>query len=128
VINPLTGDSVPYQALLDTGADDTVFRESAAEFLGIDLAFATSRFARGATGETVRVRYSEVFLQLTGNGGEVLEWSAVVGFAPRIANYPLLGFAGFLQFFDMTFFGESEEVELIPNGLLPARTPSIVLP
>lgn len=37
-----------------------------------------------------------------------------------VGPYPVLGFAGFLQFFTATFRGDLEEVELIVNRLCAA--------
>jgi hypothetical protein len=34
-------------------------------------------------------------------------------------RYALLGFAGFLQYFTATFFGDLEEVELTVNAAYP---------
>jgi hypothetical protein len=128
VINPATLAARRYRAVLDTGADDTVFHENAARLLGINLAGATGGQAQGTTGTPVGLRYADVFLQLADPLGNVLEWRATVAFAPAAAAYPLLGFAGFLQYFDTTFFGELEEVELIPNALLPSHSPTRIGP
>lgn len=46
-------------------------------------------------------------------------WTAWVGFTSTPVRRALLGFAGFLQFFDATFYGHREEVELAVNGLYP---------
>ena len=59
---------------------------------------------------------------------DILEWRATVAFAPKRGTHPLLGFAGFLQFFDATFSGEHEEVTLTPNTLLPSHAPTTALP
>ena len=124
VINAQSGLSRTYHGLLDTGADDTVFEDETARALGIDLTNAPTGTAQAATGQIVTLRYAEVFLQLTNEDGEVLEWRATVAFAPKRGTHPLLGFAGFLQFFDTTFLGEAEEVTLTPNGLIPSQTPT----
>ena len=42
--------------------------------------------------------------------------SAWVGFTSAPIRHPLLGFAGFLQYFTATFHGDREEVELAVNG------------
>ena len=128
VINPQTGLSRTYHGLLDTGADDTVFEDDTARALGMDLSNAPTATAQGATGQIVTVRYAEVFLQLANDDGDILEWRATVAFAPKRGTHPLLGFAGFLQFFDTTFLGELEEVTLIPNSLLPSQTPTTFPP
>lgn len=122
VINPQTGVPRSYRGLLDTGADDTVFHTDDADLLGIDLTHAPTGTAQGTTGQTVTLRYAEVFLQIANDDGDRIEWRATVAFAPKRGTHPLLGFAGFLQFFDATFSGELEEVTLTPNGLLPRQT------
>jgi hypothetical protein len=66
------------------------------------------------------VRYASVTLRIT-DGVEFREWPAVVGFASGNLTRPLLGFAGFLQFFTATFHGDREEVELTVNPLYPGR-------
>ena len=128
VINPQTGLSRTYHGLLDTGADDTVFEDDTARALGLDLSNAPTASAQGATGQIVTVRYAEVFLQLANDDGDILEWRATVAFAPKRGTHPLLGFAGFLQFFDATFSGEHEEVTLTSNPLLPSHPATTALP
>ena len=128
VINPKTGTWRRYRGLLDTGADDTVFHVDDAQLLGIDLSQADTGQAQGTTGGPVPLRYAEVFLQIANADGEVLEWRATVAFAQKEGRHPLLGFAGFLQFFDATFSGEHEECELTPNALLPSHPPTVVMP
>lgn len=126
--NPRTGSWRQFRGVLDTGADDTVFHENTAQLLGIDLTHAPRGQAEGTTGTVVAVRYAEVLLQLNSSYGDVVEWRATVAFAPKKSSNPLLGFAGFLQYFDATFRGALEEVELVQNSLLPSQTPTIVLP
>ena len=62
--------------------------------------------------------YAEVTLRLT-DGREFREWRARVGFTATPLQRPPLGFAGCLQFFTASFFGDREEVELTVNGLYP---------
>ena len=123
VVNPQTGVSRSYRGLLDTGSDDTVFQDETALALGIDLTNAPTGTAQGVTGQTVTLRYAEVLLQLTNDDGDSLEWRTTVAFAPKRGTHPLLGFAGFLQFFNANFSGEFEEVTLAPNPLMPTTTP-----
>ncbi len=105
-------------ALLDTAADDTVFPEDVAHQIGVDLTGAPEGEAVGVGGTTVRVRYAEVTLRLA-TSTERREWRAWVGFTSVILHRPLLGFAGFLQFFRALFLGDQEHVELTLNGLYP---------
>jgi hypothetical protein len=102
-------------ALLDTGADDSVFAESVAGKLGIDLADAPSGSALGVGSAPLSVRYAEITLRVS-DGRENREWLAWVGFTAVRLRWPLLGFAGFLQFFTATFHGDREEVELAVNS------------
>jgi hypothetical protein len=59
-----------------------------------------------------------VILRLA-DGQERREWRALVGFTAAKFRYPMLGFAGCLQFFDALFRGAREEVELTINSLYP---------
>lgn len=104
--------------LLDIGADDTVFPERMALHLGIDLSNAPLGHMQTATLKSHPIRYSQVVLRIT-DGVERREWPAWVGFTPAPLNQPLLGFAGFLQFFTATFHGDHERVELTVNSLYP---------
>jgi predicted aspartyl protease len=107
-------------ALLDTGADETVFPDSVAVTLGIDLTNAPTATGAGFGMQPAAIRYAEVTVRIADNN-EQREWKAWVGFTSAPLRQPLLGYAGFLQFFDATFFGLREEVELTVN---PAYTGS----
>jgi hypothetical protein len=110
--------SQPLDALLDTGSDDTLFPQSLAAPLGLDLTNAPSGSGLGIGTGSVSVRYAEVTLRIT-DGQEFREWPAWVGFTRATPPLPILGFAGFLQYFTATFRGEREEVELAVNALYP---------
>jgi hypothetical protein len=105
-------------ALLDTGADDTVFHESLAAQIGVDLANAPTGTISGAGMAGIPLRYAQVHLRLT-DGHEQREWPAWIGFTPARFLHPVLGFAGALQFFTSTHWGDREEVELEVNSLYP---------
>ncbi|HKI30383.1 MAG TPA: hypothetical protein VKA46_00730 [Gemmataceae bacterium] len=107
------------QALLDSGADDTVFDAALAAVIGVDLTnAATVSVNLAAAGGMIPVRYAPVMLRLT-DGREMREWPATIGFTSARLVYPLLGFAGCLQFFDAKFRGDVEIVELTTNALYP---------
>jgi hypothetical protein len=108
------------RALLDTGADDTVFSDSLAAVIGLDLSNAPSHTFSGVGVVPYTVRYALVTLRLT-DGIEYREWPAWVGFTVAVMKQPLLGFAGFLQFFTATFHGDREQVELTVNPLYPGQ-------
>jgi hypothetical protein len=103
-------------AILDTAADDTVFRETLAMQIGLDLSKAPTGVGSGVGMGNIPLRYAQVHLRLT-DGVEQREWSAWVGFTPARIPYPMLGFAGCLQYFTSTFHGDREEVELTINRL-----------
>jgi hypothetical protein len=113
-----SNNTYPMDGLLDTGADDTVFPEHLATRLGIDLSNAAIGPMKTATQMSVFVRYTQLRLRIT-DGVEQREWPAWVGFTSARLNQPLLGFAGFLQFFTATFHGDREQVELTVNSLYP---------
>lgn len=103
-------------AHLDPGADDCVFPIDLAEELGIDLSNAPQGEAAAIGQRPVALRYAQVAFRIA-NGGERCEWLAWVAFTDTPINRPLLGFAGFLQFFTATFHGDQEIVELAVNSL-----------
>ena len=116
VIGP--SDSRLREGLLDSGADDTVFPATLAPVLGIDLSNAPTGRAGTPAGAVFPVRYARVGLRIT-DGIEWREWQAWVGFTPVKLHYSLLGFAGFLQFFDTNLRGALEVAELTINNLYP---------
>ena len=116
VVGPIGTYAV--QGILDTAADDTVFPDYAASWIGLDLTGAPTRTSSGVGGVPVSLRYAQVKLRVAG-GGEFREWPAWVGFTSLLVRYPMLGFAGFLQFFTAVFHGDIEEVELAVNRLYP---------
>jgi hypothetical protein len=103
---------------LDPGADDTVFPEAIAVAIGLNLTQAPTGTAAGVGQVSATLRYAEVLLRIT-DGHEYREWPARVGFTAARLHRPLLGFAGFLQFFTSTFEGDLEQVELTVNGAYP---------
>jgi hypothetical protein len=107
--------------LLDTGADETIFDPSVAPFIGVDLAQAIEREVHLVGRGPIRCRYAAVTLRITDGVSETYEWDALVGFAPFPLLRSLLGFGGFLQFFDANFRGAAEEVILFPNAAFTGR-------
>ncbi len=108
--------TVVRKALVDTGADDTVFPDFVATRLGVDLSQAPIGAAAGVgPTATAILRYAELTLRIS-DGKEYREWQARIGFTATPLQRPLLGFAGFLQFFDATFHGDREFLELTVNA------------
>jgi hypothetical protein len=104
--------------LLDTGADDTIFPERFASDIGIDLTNAPTASGAGTGLHPLTLRYASITLRIA-DKNEQREWSALVGFTSTPLRQPLLGYAGFLQFFTATFYGDREEAELTINALYP---------
>jgi hypothetical protein len=108
-------------AHLDPGSDECVFAGEMAADIGVDLTNAPEGEAAGVGQAPVALRYARVVLRIA-NGGERCEWPAWVAFTDAPLKRPLLGFAGFLQFFTATFHGDQEAVELTANGLFPGAS------
>jgi hypothetical protein len=108
-------------ALLDTGADDTVFPEGIAAAVGIDLTSAPHLNINLAGRGPIRCRYAQALLRITDGLSETYEWAATIGFVPVSLKHPLLGHAGFLQFFNPDFRGADREVLLTTNPTFPGR-------
>ena len=106
------------ETLLDTGSDDTIFPEILAVLIGVDLRSAPTVSITNPLLGAIPIRYADVKLRLT-DGIEYREWPATVAFTPTRLQHPVLGFAGCLQFFTSTFYGDREEVELTVNRLYP---------
>jgi hypothetical protein len=104
--------------LVDSGSDETLFPVRAAVRAGIDLTGAPTGIIAGAGLGTMYLRYAEVTLRIAGVN-ELREWRAWVGFTASPLKRPVLGFAGFLQFFTAHFHGDREEFELEVNSLYP---------
>jgi hypothetical protein len=110
--------TIAREALLDTGSDDTLFPDRLGALVGVDLTSVPAGQVTNPIAGSILVKYASVLLRLT-DGREQREWPAIVGFTTSRLIYPLLGFAGCLQFFTSTFHGDREEVELAVNGLYP---------
>jgi predicted aspartyl protease len=100
--------------LLDTGADYTVFELAVATQIGLDLNKAPLSSVQLVGRKPFTCAYAQVQLRIS-DGKETFEWLAVVGFVPFRIRRPLLGYSGFLQFFDAEFHGADPEVILTPN-------------
>jgi hypothetical protein len=114
------GGALTRTSLLDTGADDTVLPDWIATAVGLDLAGAEER-PIGLAGRTpLRCRYASLAIQISDGARETYRWTAVVGFVDAaVLTRPLLGYAGFLRYFDAEFRGADQEVIRIANRSFP---------
>jgi hypothetical protein len=108
-------------SLLDTGSDDTVFFEGVASAIGVDLTHAPQRTILLAGRGPFSCRYAQALLRITDGASETYEWTAMVGFVPIRLQYPLLGQAGFFQFFDVDFHGADREAIVTPSWAFTGR-------
>lgn len=107
--------------LLDTGADETIVDPSVAMLIGVDLSQAPEREIHLIGRGRIRCRYASVQLRISDGIAETYEWDTFVGFAPFPLLRCLLGYAGFLQFFNADFRGADREVSLLPNASFAGR-------
>src|SRR2546421_406564 len=83
-------------------AAPTLFRATLGPVLGMDLTTAPTLEGGGFGMVAHPIPLAEVVLRLTA-GREQREWRAWVGFTAAKLRQPLLGYAGLLQFFTVTF-------------------------
>jgi hypothetical protein len=107
--------SLSKDALVDTGADDTIFPENVARTVGIDLSAAPQMTVSALGTNAIPLRLVQVMLRVA-DANEQREWLAWVGFTPARLRHPVLGYAGFLQYFTATFFSDTHEMQLQVNS------------
>ena len=108
------------RALADTGADDTVFPLSVAELIQ-PAWLAEPTFLLRWHGSEFALRFGLATLELR-EQNEFCRWKARLGFTDAPLPYPLLGRAGCLQYFDVTFRGADRIVDFEPNDTFPGET------
>ena len=106
------------RGLLDTGASMTLVPRSFMGKLGV-VPGERARLATAAGGLNIQLGTLDLELR---SGRSAYLWSAQVGFVPRADNLALLGHAGFLDHFAVTFDGLRKRVTLRPNGTFPPAT------
>ena len=105
------------RGLVDPGSDDTVFPPAIVRRIGVTLRPNTGHTLRWR-GQLYQLRFGDVDLHLTDNA-TTYRWPAIVGFSDAPITYRILGYAGCLQFFDVTFRGDDRIVEFEPNRTYP---------
>ena len=118
--------SLAIQALVDTGSDETVLPISLAAILQIHLDDSLANAAAGVGGHEVRLIPGQVDLMLA-DGTENFRWKSTVSFLETYdpdVEVALLGFAGFLQYFTVSFDSEVLCVSLSPNSKFPGNSVS----
>jgi hypothetical protein len=123
VILRILGDSneVYLTALVDTGADETILPLWVAEVTGAELHPDEITQAIGIAGQQLEVVAGTVQLELVGDD-ESFGWPATIGFAHFESpddEYAILGHAGCLNLFTLTFDAEKREVTITTNANFP---------
>jgi len=111
VIGP--AGAAAFYGLLDTGADQTVLPKALADLIGVTGNPARAATLLSASGE-MSVTYTNVAFEL-GRGRGKVYWSATVAIIEEAWQEVVLGHAGFLEYFDATFFGVRRQVRLRRN-------------
>lgn len=112
-------------AVVDTGSDDSVFPYEIATLLAINLGEEEFRVRWRGTAYPLRFGVAQFELESL---DEFCIWSATIGFSPAPIPYPILGQAGCLQYFDVTFRGADRVVDFEPNGTFPGEAHLAVQP
>jgi hypothetical protein len=102
--------------LIDTGADQVFVPVRLAKMLGVEIDLNALEGAKGVGGHELRMWPGEIEIEIFADGGSY-RWSVNAGFIESDDNLApaLLGHAGFLEYFQATFDGEAQTIELIPN-------------
>lgn len=108
-----TAGGATVYGLLDTGADETLLPQVVSDLVGIVVDPRHTGTILSASGE-MTVTYGTVILEF-GQGRERQRWQTMVGVVQQPWQEALLGHAGFLRYFDVTFLGGKREVRLSRN-------------
>ena len=118
-----TGELFSY-GLVDTGADSVVISTTIAEHIGAQCDTTRRWPVHGFAGQTVEAMLGHLELEIVGPR-ESYCWRLPVA----VVEYPddsqeeiiALGQLGFLEHFDVRFFGDAHVLELKPNTRFPKQ-------
>lgn len=105
------------RALLDTGSDQSVFPDRLMATLGLTPIAAPGQ-AIVWRGNSYALKFAQVQLVLA-DGVHEYRCDAIVGFSAAPIPYIVLGQAGCLDYFNVTFFGKDRHSEILPNSAYP---------
>ncbi len=107
--------------------DSVVLGRHVAERIGVRLSRKKSWRVHGFGGQSLPAVRGVIDVEII-HRGQSLCWSVPISVVtyedPDQDEVVLLGQSGFLQFFDVRFFGAEHVVELKPNALFPKRAES----
>lgn len=101
-------------ALVDTGADETILPAFLLREIGAKYEGGAQAQFRGVGGHLVTVNYSQVDLAID-HGEGFYRWPAKVGFLDG-KHVAVLGFKGFLEYFNATFDSGKHYLRLKANA------------
>lgn len=118
VIGPM--GEVRLEALVDTGSDQTILPQVNTSEIGLKIDHQRQALVYG------RLREHEELLNLGRNvrlglqlDSKTYVWPATVWFSDSSDSPAILGRIGFLEYFDVTFYGKKLELEIKPTSDFP---------
>ena len=115
--------AVSVWALVDAGSDDTLFPLSVGQMIGATMDATQSWQVAGIGGQAVPIILGEVVLELT-DGSRTFRWPAKIGlvdFASPQDEIALVGHAGCLDYFRVTFDGHLRSLEIEVTTAFPGK-------
>ncbi len=110
-------------ALVDPGSDDTLLPLSLAQAIGARMDPLQTWSVEGFGGQALPVVLGEIELELN-DGNQTFRWPArigVVDFADPQDEITLVGHAGFLDYFRVTFDGHAHALHIDVTPSFPGR-------
>lgn len=110
-------------ALVDAGSDDTLFPLSVGRIIGATMNPTQTWKVEGIGGQAVPVILGEIALELT-DGSQTFRWPAkiaLVDFADPKDEFALVGHAGCLDYFRITYDGHLRMLEIEATPAFPGQ-------
>ena len=110
-------------ALADGGSDDTLFPLSVGQMIGAQMDATQTWKAEGIGGQAVPIILGEVVFELS-DGIQTFRWPAKIGlvdFANPQDEIALLGHAGCLDYFRVTYDGHLRTLEIEVTPAFPGQ-------
>lgn len=118
-----TTGAVSLWTLVDAGSDDTLLPLSVAQMIGATLDASQTWKVEGIGGQVVPILLGEVVLELS-DGHQTFRWPAKIGlvdFADPQDEVALVGHAGCLDYFRVTFDGHLRILEVEVTPVFPGQ-------
>jgi hypothetical protein len=115
--------SLSVWALVDAGSDDTLFPLSVGQMIGATMDPTQTWKVEGLGGQAVPIILAEVILEFC-SGSQTFRWAAKIGlvdFADPKDEVCLVGHAGCLDYFRVTYDGYQRTLEIEPTPAFPGQ-------